>query len=139
MNRFKTFIIPGMRKCPALHIIDAVYIAGEDWRVKYDLKERNRLLRLFVKAMAKPSQPDHVIMRVKGNYVMSLKFIYSEKATKFCKISTLLLSYVVPVKSKVDISQNFVAFSEYMNFNIHAHKFKLLAVGNLLNREVRLP
>ena len=32
------------------------------------------------------------------------------------KISTLLLSYVVPVKSKVEISQNFVAFSEYMNF-----------------------
>ena len=27
-----------------------------------------------------------------------------------------LLSYVVPVKSKVKISQNFVAFSEYMNF-----------------------
>ena len=25
--------------------------------------------------------------------------------------------YVVPVKSKVEISQNFVAFSEYMNFN----------------------
>ena len=41
-----------------------------------------------------------------------LKFIYSEKASKFCEISTLLLSYVVPV----DISQNFVAFSEYMNF-----------------------
>ena len=45
-----------------------------------------------------------------------LKFIYSEKATKFCEIFTLLLSYVVPVKSKVKISQNFVAFSEYMNF-----------------------
>ena len=30
-----------------------------------------------------------------------LKFIYSEKATKFCEIFTLLLSYVVPVKSKV--------------------------------------
>ena len=45
-----------------------------------------------------------------------LKFIYSEKATKFFEISTLLLSYVVPVKSKVKISQNFVAFSEYMNF-----------------------
>ena len=75
MNQVKIFIIPGMRKCPALHIIDAVYIAGEDWRVKYDLKERNRLLRLFVKAMAKPSQPDHVIMRVKGNYVMSFTTI----------------------------------------------------------------
>ena len=45
-----------------------------------------------------------------------LTFIYSEKATKFCEISTLLLSYVVPVKTKVEISQNFVAFSEYMNF-----------------------
>ena len=44
-----------------------------------------------------------------------IKFIYSEKATKFCEIFTLLLSYV-PVKSKVKISQNFVAFSEYMNF-----------------------
>ena len=45
-----------------------------------------------------------------------LKFIYSEKATKFCEI--LSLSYVVPVKCKVKISQNFVAFSEYMNFII---------------------
>ena len=27
-----------------------------------------------------------------------IKFIYSEKATKFCEIFTLLLSYVVPVK-----------------------------------------
>ena len=46
-----------------------------------------------------------------------LKFMYSKEATKFCEISTLLLSYVVPVKSKVDFSQNFVAFSEYINFN----------------------
>ena len=46
-----------------------------------------------------------------------LKFIYSEKATKFCEIFNLLLSYVVPVKKKMKILQNFVAFSEYMNFN----------------------
>ena len=46
----------------------------------------------------------------------TVKFIYSEKATKFCEIFPLLLSYVVPVKSKGKISQNFVAFSEYMNF-----------------------
>ena len=52
----------------------------------------------------------------------SLKFIYSEKATKFCEISTLLLSNVVPVKSKVAISQNFVAFSEYMNINKIFHR-----------------
>ena len=46
-----------------------------------------------------------------------LKFIYSEKATKFCEIFTLLLTVCTAVKSKVKISQNFVAFSEYMNFN----------------------
>ena len=45
-----------------------------------------------------------------------LKFIYSEKATKFWEISTIDLSYVVTVKSTVEILQNFVAFSEYMNF-----------------------
>ena len=45
-----------------------------------------------------------------------VKFIYSEKVTKFCEIYTVDLSYVVPVKSTVEISQNFEAFSEYMNF-----------------------
>ena len=48
----------------------------------------------------------------------NIKFINSEKATKFCEIFTLLLSYLVPVKIKVKISQNFVAFSEYMNFKL---------------------
>ena len=47
-----------------------------------------------------------------------LKLIYSEKATKFCEIFPLLLTTVHTVKSKGKISQNFVAFSEYMNFNI---------------------
>ena len=46
----------------------------------------------------------------------NVKFIYSEKATKFSEISTLLLTTVHTVKSKVEISQNFVVFSEYMNF-----------------------
>ena len=46
-----------------------------------------------------------------------VKFIYSKKATKFCEISTVDLSYIVPVKSTVEILQNFVAFSEYMNFD----------------------
>ena len=39
-----------------------------------------------------------------------------KKATKFGKISTVDLFYVVTVKSMVEILQNFVAFSEYMNF-----------------------
>ena len=45
-----------------------------------------------------------------------VKFVYFGKATKFCEISTVDLSYVVTVKSTVEISQNFVAFSEYINF-----------------------
>ena len=48
---------------------------------------------------------------------MELKFIYSEKATEFCEISILLLFVCTVDKSKVEISQNFVAFSEYTNFN----------------------
>ena len=43
--------------------------------------------------------------------------MYSEKATKFCEISTLLLTGTTKDKSKMEILQNFVAFSEYMNFN----------------------
>ena len=53
----------------------------------------------------------------------SVKFIYSEKSTKFCEISTVDLSYVVPVKSTVEISQKFVAFSEYMNFITDSVRF----------------
>ena len=44
-----------------------------------------------------------------------LKFIYSEKATNFCKISTVDLSYVVTVKSMLEIWQMFLALSEYLN------------------------
>ena len=43
-------------------------------------------------------------------------FIYSEKATKFCEIFTLLLTVCTVVTSKVKHSQTFVVFSEYMNF-----------------------
>ena len=75
--------------------------------------------------MKKPPQKVAYLSR---NSVVSeifhLKFIYSEKASKFCKISILLSSYVVPVKSKVEISQNFVAFSEYMNFTAQQPKWQ---------------
>ena len=53
--------------------------------------------------------------------ICTVKFMYSEKATKIFEISTIPLSYVVPVKSKVEISQNFVAFSEYKNFNVQCY------------------
>ena len=46
-----------------------------------------------------------------------LKFIYSEEAIKFCEISTV-------DKSKVEVSLNFEAFSEYMNFTATQLKLK---------------
>ena len=46
---------------------------------------------------------------------------------------TLLLSYVVPVKSKAKISQKFLAFSEYMNCNR-----KISFVNNVGKSEVPL-
>ena len=57
--------------------------------------------------------------------IFLIKFIYSEKATKFCEISTVDLFYVVTVKSTVEISQNFVAFSEYMNFTVQRDSMNL--------------
>ena len=47
-----------------------------------------------------------------------LKFINSEKATQFCEISNLLLTVCTVVKNKMEILQNFVAFSEHMIFNL---------------------
>ena len=47
---------------------------------------------------------DLVISKQNETLQTKLKFIYSEKATKFCEIFTFR------------ILQNYVAFSEYMNF-----------------------
>ena len=52
-----------------------------------------------------------------NHFLDNIKFIYSEKATKVCEVFPLLLTTVHTVKSKGKISQNFDAFSEYMNFN----------------------
>ena len=49
-------------------------------------------------------------------------------ATKFCEISTLILSVCTLDKSKMEISQSFVAFSEYTNFKC----LYPLGVGNEL-------
>ena len=60
-----------------------------------------------------------IIERGRGHNMMHsyIKFIYSEKATNVCEISTVDLSYVVTVKSTGEILKKFVAFSEYKNFN----------------------
>ena len=52
----------------------------------------------------------------KNDSSSQIKLIYIEKATNFCEISTVDLSYVVTVKSTVEISQNFVAFSEDIRY-----------------------
>ena len=55
--------------------------------------------------------------------------------TKFWKIIPLLLSYVVPVKSKGKILQNFVAFSDYMKFkkNNSVISWKYFVITNFIS------
>ena len=48
--------------------------------------------------------------------IVTVKFIYFEETTKVCEISTVDLTVTTQDKSTVEISQKFVAFSEYMNF-----------------------
>ena len=70
--------------------------------------------------------------------LLVLKFIYSEKATKFCEVFPLLLTAVHSVKSKGKTSQNSVAFSEYMNFDCRKEKMqagKINKIGIKLSDE----
>ena len=71
-------------------------------------------IRARPKSFAQKFRPNS---RLAGYSSGELRFIYSEKATQFCEIFSLLLTVYTVVKSKGKISQNFVAFSEYMNFN----------------------
>ena len=68
------------------------------------------------------------LTRLKCKSCARVKFIYSEKATKFCEIFTLLLSYVVPVKSKVKISAKFCGllriYELEVKFTMHKRFFK---------------
>ena len=60
-------------------------------------------------------------------------------ATKCCEISTVDLSYVVPVKSKVEILQYFVAFSEYMNFiNYFSYSPHILRKPQMIEKNLPL-
>ena len=54
----------------------------------------------------------HSSLRALIRNYCNLKFIYSKKGT-------VNLSHVVQFKSMAEISQNFVAFSEYMNFQLN--------------------
>jgi len=53
-----------MRRVTAFHIIDALYLGGEDLR-EMDIKTRNELAVNFCKAMNKPTVPDYVTIRAK--------------------------------------------------------------------------
>ena len=87
-----------------------------NWMEQVWNTEVSSIVMQFFKKMSLDDLLWNKILRGWFNCLLHLKFIYSKKAKKICKIFTLLLSYVVPVKSKVKISRNFVAFSEYMNF-----------------------
>jgi len=52
------------RKTMAVHVIDALFLAGEDIRSKH-LTDRSRLIKLFLRVMNKPSRKDLVTIREK--------------------------------------------------------------------------
>ena len=58
-----------------------------------------------------------------------MKFIYSEKSTKFGEISTVHTD-----KSKVEISENFVAFLECINFTMETNLSKPTSRGPYCER-----
>ena len=61
----------------------------------------NRLKPNLKITLPTPTQWGEILLeRAIYFYVPAIKLIYSEKANCFCKIFTLLLSYIVPVKSK---------------------------------------
>ena len=63
-------------------------------------------------------QNDFFILQPDFNVEISPKnvqFIYSEKITKFCEISTLLLTGTTKDKSKMEILQNFAAKTEHFS------------------------
>ena len=94
---------------------------------------RDWLLRTFALLAQCPSIEKNIqrtnsalkLLRATKNQIShvkhQLKFIYSEKATKFCEIFSILSTTVHTVKSKVKILQTFEAFSEYMNFNFRVN------------------
>ena len=86
---------------------------------KYIYQNQLHVKHLFCRIYVMSNSDKYLIhLRVSQSFYNFLKFIYSEKTTKFCKFFTLLLTVCTVVKSKGKISQNLVAFSEYMNFNI---------------------
>ncbi|XP_059086996.1 cap-specific mRNA (nucleoside-2'-O-)-methyltransferase 1-like [Tigriopus californicus] len=56
-----------MRKMVALHVIDGLFIGGEDIR-NLDLKSRNAELKLMAEAVNKPTWSDFALLRVKELY-----------------------------------------------------------------------
>ena len=87
------------------------YFKDCDVRITTIFKRKKKTLIQFCHESISGQLSAHIFSR-------TVKFMYSEKATKFCEIFTLLLTGTTYDKSKVKISQNFVAFSEYMNFII---------------------
>ena len=73
-----------------------------------------------------------------ASILLAVKFIHTQRTTKFCKISNIDLSYVVPIKSTVEIFQHFVASSEYMNVTVHNETTKILQEGRDVLLDIKI-
>jgi len=65
------------KKVMSIHVIDAMFLAGEDVR-SHHFNERNRLLSIFLKVMNKPSQND--LVRLRPKIMFKLEDILTDNA-----------------------------------------------------------
>ena len=102
--------------CTTFHFNNPSGGADAQKKERDDVKELlQQLLPTFKKKVNKELEEKNRMLSENPG-LLQVKFMYSEKATQFCKIFPLLLTVCTVIKSKGNISQNFVAFSEYMNF-----------------------
>ena len=53
-----------MRRATSIHVIDAIFIGGEDLQ-DLDFKTRNLQVQMLINAMNKPTRPEYVVLRQK--------------------------------------------------------------------------
>ena len=101
--------------CTTFHFNNPSGGADAQKKERDDVKELlQQLLPTFKKKVNKELEEKNRMLSENPG-LLQVKFMYSEKATQFCKIFPLLLTVCTVIKSKGNISQNFVAFSEYTN------------------------
>ena len=106
-------------------------ISKEDWCTIDSPKKRTDEFVLFTFLLFRANKSNFSVCFLGESTARQSAFRFYltfKKASKFCEIFPLLLTVCTAVKSKGKILQNFVAFSEYMNFTVKLWQLYYLKV-----------